>query len=149
MGWGIWRVYTLYNDYIFPQWVSSKKSSCKCGRCGRRGFDPWAGNIPGGGNGTLFQCACLENPMDRRAWQGTVHGVAKSWTWLSNWRTIKYPSTLLDFSVVQTVRGANRYQALRVMPALNALHVLTPLSFITAFGEVTIIIQISLRHQMV
>ena len=27
---------------------------------------------------TLLQCAYLENPMDRRTWQATVHGVAKS-----------------------------------------------------------------------
>ena len=30
----------------------------------------------GEGNGNLFQHSCLENPMDRRAWQATVHGVA-------------------------------------------------------------------------
>ena len=28
--------------------------------------------------------SCLGNPKDRGAWQATVHGVAKSWTWLSN-----------------------------------------------------------------
>ena len=31
-----------------------------------------------------LQCSCLENSMDRRAWQATVHGIAKSWTWLSD-----------------------------------------------------------------
>ena len=36
------------------------------------------------GNGTPLQYSCLENPMDRGAWQATVHGVAKSWTRLSN-----------------------------------------------------------------
>ena len=30
------------------------------------------------------QYSCLENPMDRRAWQATVHGVAKSWKRLSD-----------------------------------------------------------------
>ena len=30
------------------------------------------------GNGTLLQCSCLENPMDRGAWWAAVHGVAKS-----------------------------------------------------------------------
>ena len=30
------------------------------------------------------QCSCLENPMDRGAWQAIVHVVAKSQTWLSN-----------------------------------------------------------------
>ena len=32
----------------------------------------------------LLQYSCLENPMDRGAWWATVHGVAKSWTQLSN-----------------------------------------------------------------
>ena len=36
-------------------------------------------------NGNLFQYSCLENPMDRGVWQTAVHGVANSWTQLSNW----------------------------------------------------------------
>ena len=36
------------------------------------------------GNGTPLQYSCLENPMDGGAWQGIVHGVAKSQTWLSD-----------------------------------------------------------------
>ena len=39
---------------------------------------------PGGGNGNPFQYSCLENPTDRGAWKATVHGVAKSWTQLSD-----------------------------------------------------------------
>ena len=35
---------------------------------------------PGVGNGNPLQHSCLENPMDRGAWQATVHGVTKSWT---------------------------------------------------------------------
>ena len=31
-----------------------------------------------------LQCSRLENPMDRGAWWAAVHGVAKSWTWLSD-----------------------------------------------------------------
>ena len=38
----------------------------------------------GEGNGTPLQSSCLENPMDGGAWQAAVHGVAKSWTQLSN-----------------------------------------------------------------
>ena len=38
----------------------------------------------GEGNGTPFQYSCLENPMDGGAWQAAVHGVAKSWTRLSD-----------------------------------------------------------------
>ena len=39
----------------------------------------------GWGNGNPFQYSCLENPMDRGAWWATVHGVTKSWEWLSDW----------------------------------------------------------------
>ena len=35
------------------------------------------------GDGTPLQYSCLENPMDRGAWQATVHTVAKSQTRLS------------------------------------------------------------------
>ena len=41
---------------------------------------PGLGRSPGGGHGNLLQYSCLENPMNREAWRGTVHGVAKSWT---------------------------------------------------------------------
>ena len=37
---------------------------------------------PGGGHGNPFQCFCLENPMDRGAWQVTVHRVENSQTQL-------------------------------------------------------------------
>ena len=36
------------------------------------------GRSPGGGNGSLFQYSCWKNPMDRGAWQATVHGIAES-----------------------------------------------------------------------
>ena len=41
---------------------------------------PGLGRSPGEGNGNPLQYSCLGNPMDRGAWQATVHGVAKSWT---------------------------------------------------------------------
>ena len=43
------------------------------------GSIPGSGRSPGGGgSGNPLQYSCLENPMDRRAWQSTVHGVAQS-----------------------------------------------------------------------
>ena len=39
---------------------------------------------PEEGNGNPLQYSCLENPMDRGAWQDTVHGVVKDRTQLSN-----------------------------------------------------------------
>ena len=38
----------------------------------------------GGGNGNPLQYSCLENPMEKGAWQATVQGVAKSQTQLSD-----------------------------------------------------------------
>ena len=38
----------------------------------------------GEGNGNPLLCSCLGNLMGRGSWRDTVHGVAKSWTWLSN-----------------------------------------------------------------
>ena len=65
---------------IVPQWLSGKESACQCRR---HKFNPWVRKIPW-----------------RRKWQptptflpgkfhgprslATVHGIAKSWTWLSN-----------------------------------------------------------------
>ena len=36
------------------------------------------GRSPGGGHGSPLQCSCLENLMDRGAWQAIAHGAAKS-----------------------------------------------------------------------
>ena len=41
---------------------------------------PGWGRSPGGGNGNPLQYSCLENPMDRGAWQATVHAVERSQT---------------------------------------------------------------------
>ena len=60
---------------------NGKESACSAG-------DPGSilgsGRSLGEGNGNPVQYSCLENPMDRGAWQATVHGVAKSWTRQSN-----------------------------------------------------------------
>ena len=39
-----------------------------------------SGRSPGGGNWYPLQHSCLENSMDREAWQATVHGIAKTQT---------------------------------------------------------------------
>ena len=44
------------------------------------GLIPGSGRFPGGGHGNPLQHSCLENPIDRGAWQATVHGVTKSQT---------------------------------------------------------------------
>ena len=44
------------------------------------GLIPELGRSPGEGNGNPVQYSCLENSMDRGAWQGTIHRVAKNQT---------------------------------------------------------------------
>ena len=44
---------------------------------------PGLGRSPGGGYSNPLQYSCLENPMNRGAWQATVHGVTNSWTGLT------------------------------------------------------------------
>ena len=48
------------------------------------GLIPGWGRSLGEGNGNPLQYYCLENPMDRGAWEAPVYGVAKSWTQLSD-----------------------------------------------------------------
>ena len=63
-----------------PWWLSGKESAY----AGDTGLIPGSGRPPGGGSGNPLQYSCLENPMDRGAWQAIVHRVAKSQTQLSD-----------------------------------------------------------------
>ena len=45
---------------------------------------PGLGRCPGEGNDNPLEYSCLENPMDRGTRWATVHGIAKSWTRLSD-----------------------------------------------------------------
>ena len=59
----------------FPSGSESKEPACNVGD---PGSIPGLGRSPGEGNGNPLQYSCLGNPMDRGAWQATVHGVAES-----------------------------------------------------------------------
>ena len=71
----------LYRPWGFPGSSAGKKSACNVGDLG---LIPGLGRSPGEGQDNPLQYSCLENPMNRGAWQATVHGVAKSQTQLSN-----------------------------------------------------------------
>ena len=60
-----------------PGGSDSKESACNTGDLG---LIPGSGRSPGEGNENPLQYSCLENPMDRRAWWTTVHGVTQSRT---------------------------------------------------------------------
>ena len=57
-----------------------KNTPASAGNIGDAGLIPGLGRSPGGGHGYPSQYSCLENPMDRGAWQSMVHRVAKSQT---------------------------------------------------------------------
>ena len=65
----------------FPGGSDSKESACNAGDLG---WIPESSRSPGEGNGHPVQYSCLQNPVDRGAWQATVHEIAKNWTQLSN-----------------------------------------------------------------
>ena len=65
----------INNDYIaagFPHSSVGKESACNAGDLGSI---PGSGRSPGEGNGNPLPYSCLENPMDREAWQATVYGI--------------------------------------------------------------------------
>ena len=60
----------LSNKYIrLPWWLCGKEST----NAGDTGSIPGLGRSPGEGNGKSLQYSCLENPIDRGAWQAAVH----------------------------------------------------------------------------
>ena len=69
----------------FTQWLTSFQS---CFNYPTHFF--FSLDCRGEGNGNPLQYSRLENPMDRGAWQATVHGVSKSWTWLSDFTSLHF-----------------------------------------------------------
>ena len=67
----------------FPGGACGKEPGSNARDIKDAGSIPGSGRFPGVGNGHTLQYSSLENPMDRGAWQATVHGVSKSQTWLS------------------------------------------------------------------
>ena len=75
--------YYIGNAYNrgFPGITEGKESACNARDLGSI---LGSGRSPGEGRGNPLQYSCLENSMDRGAWQDTVHGVTKSQTQLSD-----------------------------------------------------------------
>ena len=69
-------------NHSFPGGSEGKESACNVGG---PGSIPGSGRDPVEGHGNPLQDSGLENPMDRGAWQATVHGVAKSRAQLSDY----------------------------------------------------------------
>ena len=100
----VWYSHLLKN---FPQLLSSTQSKdfpggleikVSASNAGDLGLIPGSGRSPGEGNRNPLQYSCLENPMDRGAWQTTVHRVPKSWTRLSDFTSLLH--TVKGFGIV-------------------------------------------------
>ena len=76
------KVTPLY-IFGFPGGAVVKRPPAKAGDARDMDLIPGSGRSPGGGNGNPLQCSCGNNPMDRGAWQATVHGAAKNQTELN------------------------------------------------------------------
>ena len=64
---------------------TGKESTCNAGDTGDMGLIPRSGRSPGRGNGNPPQYSCLENPVERGAWQAITQRVTKSRTWTRAW----------------------------------------------------------------
>ena len=74
----------------FPDGSADKESACSSGETGEVSLIPGLGRSHKGGNGNPLQDSCLKNPMDRGAWRASAHGIAKSWTRLSDEHLMSY-----------------------------------------------------------
>ena len=81
----------------FPGGIVVENLPANAGDIRGTGSIPALGRSPGEGNGYPLHSSCLENPMDRGAWQATVHGVTKSRTRLSNWARIEISKECLSY----------------------------------------------------
>ena len=67
-----------YIEQGFPDGSADKESTCNAGDTGDMGLISGSGRSSGGRHGNPFQHSCLENPMNREAWQATIQRVSKN-----------------------------------------------------------------------
>ena len=119
-----------------------KNPSANAGDITDKGSISGSGRSPGGGHGNPLQYSCLENLMDRGAWQVIVHSVTKSRTrlkWLSmhaQWASCLEPVALNTFSIFGEIAAAwvlalNSMTGKRI--ALNNLFKFTEFNFLIFF----------------
>ena len=89
---GAWwaAVYGVSQSWTRLKQLSSSSSA------GDLGSVPGSGRSPGERNGYPLQYSCLENSMDRGAWQATIHRITKSGTRLSEWHSHIFQRALVS-----------------------------------------------------
>ena len=80
-----------------------KNLPANAGDARNTGSIPGSGRSPGLGNGNPLQYSCLENSMDRGAWQATVYGGAESW--IHTHTTLKHKVTFLREETIRRPPG--------------------------------------------
>ena len=114
MIWGNWltlkdyfiiivKLHVNFWNLGFPAGSEVKASACNAGD---PGSIPGSGRSPDEGNGNPLQYSGLGNPMDRGAWWTIIHGVAKSWTQLSNKHL---SSKIIQLSLRNSLHVANLF----------------------------------------
>ena len=89
-----------------PRWHSGKKNPpATAGDAGDLSLIPGSGRSPGVANGNPHKYSCLENSMDRGAWQATVHRATKNPTWLSTTTTGKALYASSKYQIKKTSRN--------------------------------------------
>ena len=69
--------FTIKLQRVLTDGSAVEESACNTGGTGDVGSIPGSRRSPGKGNCNPLQYSCLGNPMDRGAWQATVHRVAR------------------------------------------------------------------------
>ena len=80
-----------------------KKLPANAGDVKDVGSVPGLGRFPGGGHGNPLQYSCLENPMDRGAWQATVQRVAHSQSGLKQFNTYMLDQEIITINNTEFV----------------------------------------------
>ena len=84
---------THTKEWGSPGGTEVKNLPANVGGTRDEGLIPRSGRSPRIGNGIWLQYSCLENSMNREAWQAPDQRVAKSWTQLSKWACTHKPRT--------------------------------------------------------
>ena len=83
------------------------------------GLIPGWGRSPGEGNGNPLQYSCLENSMDGETWWATVHGVAKSPMWVSDFTFTNIKILLLKVAIIKTIIQKTRKGKINILIATH------------------------------
>ena len=76
--------HNMFKGWDFADGSADREFACSTGDSQDAGSVPELRRSPGEGKDNPLQYSYLENPTDKGAWWATVHGVARSWTRLSN-----------------------------------------------------------------